>query len=62
MTLVPRSPEMIWHIVLNHQPFGDVACVNQGHSCTGAMCPFSAETATGGDLEEASRFGPLAPN
>ena len=62
VSLVPRSPELIWHIVLDRQPFGDVVCENQGRTCTGAMCPFSAETTTGGDLEEASRSGPLAPN
>jgi hypothetical protein len=59
--LVPRSDDWTWHIILDNQPFGDVACLDQGVTCTGAMCPFSAESATGGDLEEASQAAPPAP-
>jgi hypothetical protein len=62
VTLVPRSSDWTWHIVLDNQPFGDVACLDQGRSCTGALCPFCAETATGAEFEEACRLGNVQPS
>ena len=62
VTLVPRSPDWTWHIILSRQLFGDVACVDQGRSCTGALCPFSAEAANAAELEEAGELGAGRPN
>ena len=62
VALVPRSPDWIWHALLDTRPRGDVACLDFGRRCTGTLCPFSAEIATGGDLEEASRPALPAPN
>ncbi|MEX2570484.1 MAG: hypothetical protein WD737_04210 [Gemmatimonadota bacterium] len=60
--LAPRSSDWMWHLVLHSQPFGDVACLDQGRSCTGTLCPFCAESPTGVELEEASRLGTSRPS
>lgn len=62
VSLVPRSPEWTWHIVLDNRLYGDVACLDQGHRCTGALCPFSAESATRAEVEEALHPGIVPPN
>ncbi len=62
VSLVPRSADWKWRIILDNRPHGSVACMDHGRICTGTLCPFFAEMASVGDLEWADRPAPPAPN
>jgi hypothetical protein len=62
VSLVPRSSDWIWRIVLATDAQGEVACLERGVRCTGTLCPFCAVLPEGGDGLEASRPGEPRPN
>jgi len=61
VTLATRKADW-WHIVLDHRPVQDVACLDRGRVCSGSLCPFCAEATDGIEPREASPSGASRPN
>jgi hypothetical protein len=61
VSLVPRSNDWTWRIVMASDASGEVACLEQGVHCTGALCPFCAVSPDRSDREEAARAGEVPP-
>jgi hypothetical protein len=62
VSLIPRSADWTWRVILDNRPQGSVACMDHGSVCTGTLCPFFAEMAGAGDIEQAVRPARTGPN
>ncbi len=62
VSLIARTPDWTWRVLISLDPPVDVACLERGVRCTGTLCPLYAAAPDGGDREEARRAGALPAN
>lgn len=60
--LVARTADWTWRALVSLDASDEVACLDRGVRCTGALCPLCAGAPNGGDREEARRAGALPAN
>jgi hypothetical protein len=56
VAIIPRLAD--WRVALTT---GEIACLEQGVRCTGALCPICADLPQPAEREEASRAGGALP-
>ncbi len=62
VSLVARTPDWTWRVLVSMDAPVEVACLERGVRCTGTLCPLCAAVPNGGDREEARRAGALPAN